>query len=160
MGKKILITVGSTHFDQLIRVIDSTEFLDLANRMGYDEIFAQIGNYGGKIENLKTYSQYLKPDEMKKKRSEADLVIGHAGAGTIMEVLQNGKPLIVVVNDSLMENHQTELATKLGSMGLIKVFSVSKLIEGFAEGNFQSHKLTMDCSEIVDSIKNHFNFVE
>ena len=47
----------------------------------------------------------------------ADLVISHAGAGTATEVLDAKKALIVVVNESLMNNHQTELANKLTDDG-------------------------------------------
>jgi len=34
-----------------------------------------------------------------------------------MEGLTLGKPLVVVVNDELMGNHQTELATELAAQG-------------------------------------------
>lgn len=43
----------------------------------------------------------------------ASLIISHAGAGSCLEVLSVSKPLIVVVNQKLMGNHQLELADKL-----------------------------------------------
>ena len=40
----------------------------------------------------------------------ASLIISHAGAGSIMEGLSLNKLMLVVINSSLMVNHQTELA--------------------------------------------------
>jgi len=37
----------------------------------------------------------------------------YAGSGSIFETLRLAKPLIVVVNEDLMDNHQSELAEEL-----------------------------------------------
>ena len=47
----------------------------------------------------------------------ADLVVSHAGSGSVFEALGMRKPLLVVVNDALMDNHQAELAEELGKRG-------------------------------------------
>lgn len=52
----------------------------------------------------------------------ADLVISHAGTGSIVDSLALYKPLIVVVNDNLMDNHQQEIADKLQELNcLVKI---------------------------------------
>ncbi len=40
---------------------------------------------------------------------EAELIISHAGSGSLFEALRMGKPLVAVPNAILMHNHQTEL---------------------------------------------------
>ena len=44
------------------------------------------------------------------------MVIGHCGAGTVTGVLSAGKHMVWVINETLMDNHQTELADKLAEM--------------------------------------------
>lgn len=57
----------------------------------------------------------------------ADLIVGHAGAGTCLEVLKARKPLIVVTNDTLMDNHQMELSRALTAQGVVRSCYVSDL---------------------------------
>lgn len=47
------------------------------------------------------------------------------GAGTIIEVLRMGKPLIVVPNPSLLDNHQEDLASELDKLGYLKASSTT-----------------------------------
>lgn len=60
----------------------------------------------------------LKPS-IKEEVNSADLVISHAGAGSCLGVLSANKPLIVVINEDLMDNHQEELADKLADDGYL-----------------------------------------
>lgn len=70
----------------------------------------------------------------------ADLVIGHAGAGTCLQTLKAGKKLVVVVNDELMDNHQMELADKLSEEGYIHVTFCSSITE-FLDSDFNLKNL-------------------
>lgn len=61
--------------------------------------------------------------------SDADLVISHAGAGSCLEVLEAGKPLLVVTNNQLMDNHQAELANALQKRGYAFACTPDTLLE-------------------------------
>lgn len=49
--------------------------------------------------------------------ASSDLVISHGGSGSILQVLRAGKPLIAVVNSTLMHNHQTEIVRAMEAQG-------------------------------------------
>ena len=83
---------------------------------GFTHLILQIGS--GKeptIPNMKRIhvSWYRLKESISSDIESASLVISHAGAGTCLEVLELEKPLLVVVNQKLMGNHQMELAEKL-----------------------------------------------
>ncbi len=60
----------------------------------------------------------------------ADLVISHCGAGILLECLRSDHATcIAVVNDTLMGNHQSELADKLSSEGYIYQSTPSKVLK-------------------------------
>ena len=120
---RIFVTVGTTRFDELIDTIFTDEILTLLKqRVQCQLLKIQYGS-----------GKSIDPDTIERVRHEfsidvqcydfkanilpdinaSDLVISHAGAGSCIEVLTYRKPLIVVVNEKLMNNHQTELAQQL-----------------------------------------------
>jgi len=113
--KSVFVTVGTTKFKELIDSITEHRTLEALKRNGYTSMTLQIGNGTFNLEPsdvLKISSYTFKPD-IGPDMINSDLVICHGGAGSIMQALDHGKPLLVVVNEKLMDNHQYELAEKL-----------------------------------------------
>ncbi|XP_058213521.1 uncharacterized protein LOC131325338 [Rhododendron vialii] len=117
--RTVFVTVGSTCFDALVQAVDTSEVKEELFRKGYTDLLVQIGcgsyvpiKSTGECESLQvdcfTYSSSI-ADNLR----SASLVISHAGSGSIFETLRLGKPLIVLVNEDLMDNHQSELAEEL-----------------------------------------------
>ena len=117
----VFVTVGSTSFESLIQNIDNKYVLYKLKSLGYTKIIYQIGS--GKY--VPTITHILKIECFKYKPTisniirNSSLVICHAGVGTVMETLNANKPIIVVPNPSLMDNHQYELADTLSSQGYV-----------------------------------------
>ncbi|KAL6453752.1 ALG13 UDP-N-acetylglucosamine transferase subunit ALG13 [Candida maltosa Xu316] len=58
----------------------------------------------------------------------ADIVISHAGTGSIIDVLKQQKKLIVVVNEKLMDNHQLEIANEFSDLKYCLSFANTKAL--------------------------------
>lgn len=123
---RVFVTVGTTRFDALIEAINSTEVANiLVQQLHCTALTVQHG--AGADQNLRhsphyrnvAIDTYAFRSSIAADISAADLVISHAGAGSCIEVLTAAKPLIVVVNDALMGNHQAELAEQLAADGHI-----------------------------------------
>lgn len=100
---------------------------------------------------------YRYKDSIAEDISEADLIISHAGAGTCMDVLERSKPLITVVNDDLMHNHQTELAEKLNEEGYCICCTCNTLVDAIAgtdSQDFKTFKYTYDdvCARYIENL--------
>lgn len=118
-GPSVFVTVGTTRFDALVRVLDGEAFQRALRAKGFVRVVIQRGR-GEYVPRegdphhlgLHLHSFDFAPS-MAAFIHEASLVISHAGSGSIFESLRAHKPLLVVVNESLMDNHQRELADAL-----------------------------------------------
>jgi beta-1,4-N-acetylglucosaminyltransferase len=70
----------------------------------------------------------------------ADLVISHAGAGSIMDALSFKRKLLVVVNTLLMDNHQTELAEAMTEKNYCFQTTCKELVETIEKADFTKLK--------------------
>ncbi|EDW81127.1 uncharacterized protein Dwil_GK11188 [Drosophila willistoni] len=131
----VYVTVGTTRFNALIRTMKSPSVLDALQSRGCQKLILQHGNSAAlHSEDVKgillrhgiQIEQYKFRPNIEDIRS-ADLVIGHAGAGTCMDILNNKKPGLIVVNDELMDNHQLELAQQLATEKYLYYCRVSQL---------------------------------
>lgn len=121
----VFVTVGTTQFQKLIDTILEPITLAALQDKGCRKLTVQKGHSVVSSELLESLKGLPFPVQiydfkpsLKEDIDQSDVVIAHAGAGTSLEVLEEGrKPLIVVVNETLMDNHQIELAEKLANEG-------------------------------------------
>nr|GMD18247.1 UDP-N-acetylglucosamine transferase subunit ALG13 homolog [Ipomoea batatas] len=115
----VFVTVGTTCFDALVKAVDTAEVRKELFKKSYTDIVVQMGRgtyvpTKSALENGSPALDYFTfSSSIAEYLKSASLVISHAGSGSIFETLRLGKPLIVVVNEDLMDNHQSELAEEL-----------------------------------------------
>lgn len=97
---KILVTVGHTQFNELIQAVDE-QLQD-----GCYEVICQIadGVYKPRHHQYFAYSS-----EIEKHIEAVDLVITHAGAGSVFSLLEREKPVVVVPNTVRRDKHQLDI---------------------------------------------------
>jgi len=128
MPRRVFVTVGTTSFDALIAATTTPEFASALEKLGFDELRLQVGRGNEPaVRDRTTWFRFAPTitDEMR----AADVVISHAGAGSVLEALELGKRLVVCVNEKLMDNHQAELAKALEARGHVVVSSVDDVAD-------------------------------
>lgn len=88
----ILVTVG-THDDSFRRLLEA---VDRYAAQTDERIVMQCGHSEYEPTNTEWFTFIESEDEFLALFEEADLVIGHAGAGTILTALRFGHPIIIV----------------------------------------------------------------
>ena len=139
-SKTAFVTVGSTKFETLIDRLLDDDVLHVLEKYSFNRMIIQIGNGKHKILNVdegKTCLELIKNNvqiiaykykqSIRQDLEQADLVISHAGAGSVIESLEANKKLIVVINESLMNNHQFELADRMYKEGYLLYSRCSNL---------------------------------
>lgn len=87
----IFVTVGAQMpFDRLVKAVD-----EWARENRRDDVFAQIGHTEYRPSSIR-WTDFLDPDEFKRKYETARVIVAHAGTGSIITALQLGKPVLVM----------------------------------------------------------------
>ncbi|CAA0105584.1 Uncharacterised protein [Zhongshania aliphaticivorans] len=117
----IFVTVGTQlGFPRLIQMVD-----ELAEQLGLG-VVAQIGNTTYVPQNVE-YHPSMTPEVYDACFEKADLIIGHAGIGTILAAKKMKKPLIILPRLAIMGEHRNDhqLATADAVNGVVGVYRVS-----------------------------------
>ncbi|EJD05857.1 glycosyl transferase, partial [Fomitiporia mediterranea MF3/22] len=173
---RAFLTVGSTFFNELVDAVLSPSVLQALSNKGFEKLVIQCGTYqfksksnsGNSTQELWSWSEHgveieawrYKPT-LKEEYEVANLVISHAGSGTILDVLRLGKPMIVVPNPSLLDNHQSDLASELDKLGHLKASTTQTLaqdIETFAMNSLVPFP-PMDQSKFRDILDEEMGFL-
>ena len=126
---KVFVTVGTGSFDQLITEVDK------CLRAPEFEVLCQIG-VGSVIPHQ---PHYTLSDHYKADFNNADVVITHAGAATVFELLESQKKTLIVPNQFRIDKHQSDLAQYVEQQNYAGVCwhladLKSKLVEVFQTG--------------------------
>ncbi|WP_018626108.1 glycosyltransferase [Niabella aurantiaca] len=123
----ILLTIG-THepFDRLVEAMDV-----LAGKIS-GEVIAQLSDTEYDVKNMEVLG-FVPPKIFEQLFKKADLIVSHAGMGTILSAFEFEKPIIVFPRlASLRETrneHQLATVKKLEAMGYINVAYSTEQLE-------------------------------
>ena len=86
---KVFVTVGSMlPFDRLVGAMDAWA----AAHPGA-EVFAQIGDGGAQPVHM-PWASMLTPSDFRRRCAASDVIVSHAGMGTILSAAESGRPLV------------------------------------------------------------------
>jgi UDP-N-acetylglucosamine transferase subunit ALG13 len=128
----IFVTVGTQlPFDRMVRTVDQW-----AGTQKDEAVFAQIGPAEYRPKNM-PWAEFLDADECRRKVEQADLVVAHAGMGSILTALELAKPVVVMPRLSALgehrNDHQLATAKRLLAQGrIIVAFNEAELLEKLA----------------------------
>lgn len=154
------VTVGSTRFDALIIALFSPATLSTLRSLGVTHLTAQHGGsalpagYASAcVEAEISVSTFAYAADISPYMRSADLVVSHAGAGTLFEALHMRKRVVAVVNRALMHDHQTELAGALHTQRCLVSTDVAGLRAAMKEcWNKESVPLQRRADYVVASV--------
>jgi len=110
-----------TSFDRLFKIVDTA----IEEGVIRDKVFGQIGEGKYQPKNFE-FRRFLDKEDFDEYVSNAQLVLGHAGIGVIMQALNSRVPLLVLARRAelgeCVNNHQVMTAKKFETLGHILSF--------------------------------------
>ena len=137
----VFVTVGTElPFDRLVRAIDDWA----ADRDGEVEVFAQVGE-STYVPHTIAWKHFVDGEDFDAHFGGADLIVAHAGMGTILTALERGLRLIVMPRRAALgehrNDHQVATANRLLELGQVDVaFDEVELIRRLDESDAQRRR--------------------
>jgi beta-1,4-N-acetylglucosaminyltransferase len=130
----IFVTVGTTPFDSLIEYLDNME--------SKEEIILQISKDAKYIPKNKKYFQFI--SNINEYYEKASLIITHAGAGSIYNLLEKEKIIIIVPNTERVDNHQLDITEYMKNenyaLTCFNLNSLEKMIKNINNYNLKMYE--------------------
>ena len=151
-----LVTLGTQH-QEFTRLLDYIEKSDLKG-----EIIVQAGYTKYESKRMKIFD-FISYDEMEKYIDKSDLVITHAGTGSIVMPLKKDKKVIACARLSKfgehVDDHQVELVDVFYSEGyILKVDEDTPLDEVLKNiKDFKPKKFVSNTKKFIENLKQEIN---
>ncbi|WP_172582175.1 glycosyltransferase [Subtercola boreus] len=132
-GRKILVTLGTIRPYRFDRAVDAV----LRSLRAGDDVVWQLGATTRDDLPGDVHSE-LGFHELTQLASEADVVVSHAGVGSLLQMLELGKLPVLAVRSSRhgehVDDHQSQIAVEMADRGLARLLDFS----GSNEQNFET----------------------
>ncbi len=129
----IFVTVGTTRFDSLVQQVAKDPFFR------FNDCVLQVGPGGLHPEGFQVFDYSVRIEEYYK---HADVVITHAGAGSIYHLLDLRKPMIIVPNMERLDSHQHDIAAFMHTNGYaLSVWDLNRLSEAVQEAAHTTYRI-------------------
>ncbi|MDB5387596.1 MAG: Beta,4-galactosyltransferase CpsIVG [Planctomycetaceae bacterium] len=120
VSRMIFVAVGTQlPFDRLIRTMD-----EWASALPGRDVFAQIAG-GSYVPKHIQWARSMLPEDFQSKLEHCQLLVAHAGIGSILSALELGKPVIVLPRQAELgehrNDHQLATAKRFGARGMVRV---------------------------------------
>lgn len=158
----IFVAVGTQlPFDRLVRAVDQW-----AEQARHHEVVAQIGT-GTYVPKFLTWERMIGPEAFRAYVEHCELVVAHAGIGTILSALELGKPVIVLPRKAEYgehrNDHQLATAERFSTRRLVSVAQdESQLVEllNQFENPPESSRISSEASpELIGNLRQFFEKV-
>ncbi|MCC5821675.1 MAG: hypothetical protein LAT64_00130 [Phycisphaerales bacterium] len=125
----IFVTVGhQMPFDRLVMAVDAW-----AGRAGRADLFAQVGDAKYEPSHME-WVRSMSGQEFRDRVADAELVVAHAGTGTILTALELGTPILVMPRFAQLRetrnDHQIATARRFHELGKVSLAKDEQELSG------------------------------
>lgn len=152
----IFVTVGN-HPQGFVRLLKRID--ELARDKIIGKVFLQIGYSDFEPEACR-YTRFLRFNDFQNLIEKSNIIITHAGAGSILNALSHNKPIIAVPRlkkfDEHSNDHQLQLARALEKEGrIIAVYNIKDLENALENARAFKPKIAKTKNYIIELIENY-----